>query len=143
MSRAATDDESDARHSNETGVKKKHEKTRKEAYAQSRTRSVWLNRIMTRCLITNYAAYATTDSRRRASGLCNVRVYVSTSNTLRRKYLCTNVGYLYSRVLRKRFPDLQDILFHSYAFFIQNTKEKTEPLEFQVLHVQNTEKKIE
>lgn len=62
VSRAATDDESDARHSNETGVKKKHEKTRKEAYAQSRTRSVWLNRIMTRCLITNYAAYATTDS---------------------------------------------------------------------------------
>lgn len=92
VSRAATDDESDARHSNETGVKKKHEKTRKEAYAQSRTRSVWLNRIMTRCLIINYAAYATTDSRRRASGLCNVNLNVSTGNTFRRKYLCTNVG---------------------------------------------------
>jgi len=50
------------RHSNETRVKKKHENTRKEAYVQLRMRSVWLNRIMTRRLITNYATYAITDS---------------------------------------------------------------------------------
>lgn len=59
MLRQTMTDESDARHSNETGVKKKHENTRKEAYTQSRTRSVWLNRTMTRYLIANYAAYAT------------------------------------------------------------------------------------
>lgn len=126
VSRAATDDESDARHSNETGVKKKHEKTRKEAYAQSRTRSVWLNRIMTRCLITNYAAYATTDSvvahRDYVTSNSNVSTSVYTFRRLDINIYALMQG-IYSN-LAKGFPDLSDILFHSYAFFIHTEEKK-------------------